>query len=394
VTVGTTGRLGEWPYSYKTWSGEDGKYEVVNGVQREKWNPYALSIDITEAIKDNYGLYVVDHYESESPISFDNNDTLKLYAKLAAKVKDHDFHLGKAVAEGNHTIKLVRETFKTIVGALVDLKRGDFAYAARRLNVKNVTTRRPNYDLSGRWLELQYGWIPLVHDVFAAMDAFDRLNNRRISHVITAGTFRSQNVLVPPSGSYSWEWSYQTTLKQRIWYDWVVDEDFSAPVSLGLEDPAGIVWEVLPYSFVVDWFLPISAYLDALNTLPRLKGRWMITRVKTVTGKSGVVTPQTWMKFYSGCKSTRKQVTVQRTVGTGFRALDIPLPNLKPLGAALSPLHLTNAAALAHQLFLRNRAASLREERELLAMIKPFYSSAHLTRKGFLGDLGFIRPKR
>jgi hypothetical protein len=35
--------------------------------------------------------------------------------------------------------------------------------------------------------------------------------------------------------------------------------------SLGLINPAEIVWELLPYSFVVDWFVPVSAWLSALT---------------------------------------------------------------------------------------------------------------------------------
>jgi hypothetical protein len=383
MTTGTTGTLGAWPYNYKNWQGSDGKYDTVNGVQRERWNAYTMNSDTTTAKKDSrYDFnYVTDHY-AVSPLDWESNDTIKLLAKLASKVKDHDFHVGKFAVEGRQTVNLVTERLKTVGGALIDLKRGDFAYAARRLNVKNVTTKRPNYDLSGRWLELQYGWLPLIHDTFSAMQAYDRLTSKRRSGTLTAGTFRAQQKTEPPASPYNWEWRHATTLKQRIWYEWT--EELSDSRSLGLEDPLGIIWEGLPWTFVIDWFIPISTYLDALNIIPQLKGRWMILKVKNRSGASGIVTDQA---NYGGCVSTRNQVWVERTVGTGFRALDIPLPNIKTLDAAASPEHVKNAIALLHQLVTKERASSKKQEQQLLNQIRPFYKSADLLRGGFLGNL-------
>jgi hypothetical protein len=35
--------------------------------------------------------------------------------------------------------------------------------------------------------------------------------------------------------------------------------------ALGLTNPLAVVWEKVPYSFVVDWFIPISDYLSTLD---------------------------------------------------------------------------------------------------------------------------------
>jgi hypothetical protein len=34
---------------------------------------------------------------------------------------------------------------------------------------------------------------------------------------------------------------------------------------IGFNNPISLAWEVLPYSFVLDWFLPIGDFLDGLN---------------------------------------------------------------------------------------------------------------------------------
>lgn len=37
--------------------------------------------------------------------------------------------------------------------------------------------------------------------------------------------------------------------------------------SLGLLDPLTLAWELIPFSFVVDWFLPVGTYLSQLTAL-------------------------------------------------------------------------------------------------------------------------------
>jgi hypothetical protein len=38
----------------------------------------------------------------------------------------------------------------------------------------------------------------------------------------------------------------------------------------GFTNPINLAWEVLPYSFVVDWFLPIGPYLETLSAFDGL----------------------------------------------------------------------------------------------------------------------------
>lgn len=41
--------------------------------------------------------------------------------------------------------------------------------------------------------------------------------------------------------------------------------DLLLPAKVGLTNPLSVAWELIPFSFVVDWFLPIGKYLDALD---------------------------------------------------------------------------------------------------------------------------------
>jgi hypothetical protein len=40
---------------------------------------------------------------------------------------------------------------------------------------------------------------------------------------------------------------------------------------LGLTDPVSLLWEVIPYSFVIDWFVNVGDFLHATGTISGLK---------------------------------------------------------------------------------------------------------------------------
>jgi hypothetical protein len=45
----------------------------------------------------------------------------------------------------------------------------------------------------------------------------------------------------------------------------VTDPSLAFSSEIGLTNPAGLAWELLPYSFVVDWFIPIGGWLNGLT---------------------------------------------------------------------------------------------------------------------------------
>lgn len=50
---------------------------------------------------------------------------------------------------------------------------------------------------------------------------------------------------------------------------------------LGLDDPLGLIWELTPYSFVVDWFLPVGQWLSSFRSIKGLTFQGGYTYVKS-----------------------------------------------------------------------------------------------------------------
>lgn len=336
--------------SQRTWSGNDGRFEVVDGFARDKWNTYTSESWAHSGNFDSkYGLNFIT-VDANTGQYFEPNDTIKLYAKLASAVRAHDFHLGKFIGEGKETVGLVVDTIHNVGGALVDLKRGNFQKAARRLGVNKGRSSLNINDISGRWLELQFGWKPLLQDVHEAMKAYEKLTSGPRVELIRVGTSR-KGVYNGSASPSNWSGAGAYKLSQRLIFE--LREEPSQQRLLGLEDPAGIAWELTPYSFVLDWFIPIGTYLEVLNIVPKLRGRWVKTQARKLVCRGNGYDKWPSNLYYKNTWASFDYTHISRTVGSGFSALNVPLPNFKPVSAALSSSHVKNALALASQALYR-----------------------------------------
>jgi len=376
MTTGSRGLPIKDANSYETrvWNGGDGKYEVVNGKKRIKFNPYTLTATSHQSspaywsYKTTPPVWKINLWPNvqDPGVLWSLNDTVKLQAKLASKLKTTTLHLGKNVAEGKQFVGMVSKTLFTVAKVIKSLKKGDAQHSISVLiDAHRAKGGRFNYeivellkrhrikatDVAGMWLELQYGWLPLLSDVKAASELFEsQMESERIITVST-GTSRTlkKEVSVSPT-VYSID--ALIVLNQRIKYEYAENEVISLQRKLGLEDPAGIIWEVIPYSFVIDWFMPIGSYLESLNILPDLKGRWISTKtVMWSTRKvKQVLYSRDYLENWATCSCAHTSVSVTRTVGSGFSFGTIAPPDLKPMSEVFSPSHIYNAVALATQM--------------------------------------------
>lgn len=130
-----------------------------------------------------------------------------------------------------------------------------------------------------------------------------------------------------------------------------IQEEESIPKLLGLMDPELVAWELVPFSFVIDWFAPVGSWLEARAFASSLKGLFVTTDFQKVhcggfkqakfrdesLGLTSVMSPVSGGDYrYTG-------ITVQRTVSS---SLNVPMPKVKTLAKALSLQHCLNGIAL------------------------------------------------
>lgn len=322
-------------YSSKSWSGGDGKYVLLDGRFVLKYNNYTMTRFRHSGTKSEKG-YPMSIGVSKTRF-MPANGIVKNQAKLVSAVRNHDFHLGKAVAEGRQTVNLVLNAVKTVATVIHKLQRADLPGAVAALGIDRHRFRA--HDVSGRWLELQYGWLPLLSDVHESAKAFAAISDPPRTSRITVTTRLEDRVDTSASPSnYSGFGKRVNT--HRIIY--LIEESLSMSRSLGLVDPVGIAWELVPYSFVLDWFIPIGTYLDNLNIIPTLTGRFIVTDTCHIQSSGEVKN----LFYYKGATASWDQLRITRTVTAGLTA---SRPAFKSLDEAMSPKHIWNAIALAHQ---------------------------------------------
>jgi hypothetical protein len=59
-------------------------------------------------------------------------------------------------------------------------------------------------------------------------------------------------------------WNRVTTAKARFRLKSVTDKHLS---QIGVTNPLSLAWELVPYSFVIDWFIPVGDYLGSFDAL-------------------------------------------------------------------------------------------------------------------------------
>jgi hypothetical protein len=113
--------------------------------------------------------------------------------------------------------------------------------------------------------------------------------------------------------------------------------------SLGLLDPLSVAWEILPWSFVVDWFYPVGTFLDNLSIIPQLEGRFTQTLKQSHHSIVKVINP-----LYLGAFGDNVQFRFGRFPSFGLATV---LPSFRPFDKAMSSRRIYNAIALAQQKF-------------------------------------------
>lgn len=165
----------------------------------------------------------------------------------------------------------LRETVEMIASKF----HGIDAYAQRA--ARRAGKRSRNYGEALKafrqyWLEYRYGWRPLCHDVAQALISF---STKRHRHELVRGrgyqsqslddskvTLSSQNLgnsvtrNVIVTETYSGQRTYR-----GVAYGEVGDPSIAQWGS----DPFVTAWELIPYSFVMDWFIQVGDYLQAIS---------------------------------------------------------------------------------------------------------------------------------
>jgi hypothetical protein len=269
------------------------------------------------------------------------------------KLKHQQVNLAVAFAERRQTIDMFKSHAKTIAKQVKNYRGGRPKDWAKVLHGNARDT--PN-----SWLELQYGWKPLISDVAGACHALSDLqqgNNPYLARVkgIAGETITSswrKTTTGTPLYGFDVKESWKAFCKVSLYYK-LRNPQLAAFASLGLTNPFELAWEKLKYSFVVDWFLPVGNWLSTLDAdfgwdfNSGTKTNFVRGGSKSAWRATGLL-PSDIKVTYDGGSYSAEGFSMTRTVYGSA-----PWGGLPRFKNPLSGLHVANAVALLAQAFRR-----------------------------------------
>lgn len=308
--------------SAKIWAGTDGKYTAPTKPRQLKWNAYdmrhrseridgakvpgasgwltARVVNSAGAILllDCTGSYVSWLNDGNNPYwtaatastkfnkYWTSRDETKLLAKLLSKSKGGtSFNVGVSLAEVDKFASSTVGLIKNVSFGAVDLATGRFENFARRFGASPPVPgrmRKLNFmDPYSRFLEMSYCWQPAYNDLFAAAEAFEEVSKGPRKKIFEASRLVHATEIDPSTFKFP---DRKIEVIRRYTYE--MYEEMSIFRQMGLGNPASILWERIPGSFVLDWFIPIGTYLELVGQVPFMKGRFMRSSIvrQTVNG--------------------------------------------------------------------------------------------------------------
>lgn len=189
--------------------------------------------------------------------------------------------LGSDFGEAHQTVNMFSDSVIRGFKVVKCLKAGDVVGAIRALGFTESEIRHGSIgkNIANLWLEFAYGWRPLAQSIFDAQKTLHTLLQGRITisgygHAVGEyeGTF-NYNGQIHHEKSKS---SFKTTILAEVSNPLLHDLN-----AFGLLNPLSIAWELTPYSFVVDWFIPVGQTLQAVTSTVGLTplGGWTSNQI-------------------------------------------------------------------------------------------------------------------
>lgn len=202
-----------------------------------------------------------------------NNLANRVDTLIRLRLGRGSFDAGVALAEIGKTAGFVLGSSITLLRVVQTLRRGDILGFFAALGIKPKTWRRDSQrSAADVWLKYQYAVRPLVNDVY---DGYSLIQNGLKSFPpMTVKASLEETNLTPSSFSKKagerMEGTSVVGREVKVWYS--VESSWLAGLQqVGLINPLSIAWELVPYSFVVDWILPIGTFLKALSSTAGLQ---------------------------------------------------------------------------------------------------------------------------
>jgi hypothetical protein len=266
-----------------------------------------------------------------------NQARILAYDKLKDKIVANRSQWGESLFQMSSSVKMIEKRLQQLGSFTHALRRGNFAKAANILRIPEPRNRHPVREVASNFLEFHLGWEPAVKDIYNSVDLIQRPIKPKLVKA-TAQVPRKWELIsqVYTQPTYYWNADikvlYQTKVAVSNPVLWLAN-------TLGVVNPAQVAWQIVPFSFVVDWFVNVESFLGQLTDF------WGLSTSDSFTTLSYQgITEEVWHSYY-GYHYKYKWWGIARSLG-----LTLPSLSVRPLKMLSVARSLTAASLLTNHL--------------------------------------------
>lgn len=236
--------------------------------------PYNLNLPYVSYTRQVIDYVTQDYYDQGLYTSIENACPVavgifpgaynRAYGKLVSDLGDASLWAVNAV-EWRQSVDLIAKDGLTLLKFAKKLNKFDFVGAARVLKTQIPKGLRATAKSFGNnFLKFHFGWEPLVNDIGAAVNTIQ--NPIRSKAIKGRGRTQNQEIVRADFGNpavygvRTTTYTYYTSCQIGCMVK-VDNPNLYLASQLGFVNPVSVAWELVPFSFVVDWFANVGQFL-------------------------------------------------------------------------------------------------------------------------------------
>lgn len=255
-------------------------------------------------------------------------------------------NVANALGEYKQTARMFSSYAGAVYNSYRMMRKGNYNGAMQCLGLVRGKTSQVFKAPANAWLGWKYGVSPLMSDLHASYTELKKQCEKPLIRCVRKSktAYLNETREISPERFKTIDAYYEI---QKIMYVEVDSAGLAWASDHGLTNPLSLVWELTPYSFVVDWFIDVGSFLQSLD-LPAIVKRSVVyttrrqrslvygfTRGQAGFGGDTIVLEQ------AKCFGQHRKTS--RSVG----AIGIELPQFAP---ALGASRITSALSLLTQI--------------------------------------------
>lgn len=282
--------------------------------------------------------------------------------KCMANVSSASSMIAVTIAERQKTVNMIADRVGRITRGFLAVKNGNYLLAAEILGVRKKWIQKSRRkQTASNWLEWRYGWLPLYLDARGAVQALKKVNEPRFTargfSAMQDHTSSLQSVNFLNGGACQ-PWGMRTVrfsnTSVRAYCLYTVDDNFLTASAFGLTDPVSVAWELIPFSFVVDWFVDVGTWLEAIKPTPGVRFLAKGYTIESI-GQCSYTIESVANSLNQYSHAGLLGLTNIRYVNSKTRYADFAVPFHPSFGSGLNLTRATDSIALLMQLFSKRK---------------------------------------